>query len=102
MSENKIDYGVDGEVEEVYDDSMDLEVLIDIFGEKLLEGIDDIADVIGKIHALGIVGVEPQDALDYVLQLQALEHEKYVLDENNKTQLEISKIKGEQAEKMEM
>ena len=102
MSENKIDYGVDGEVEEIYDDSVDLEVLIDIFGEKLLEGIDNISDVIGKIHALGIVGIEPQDALDYVLQLQAIEHEKWVLSESNKTQLEVSKIKGIQAEKMEM
>ena len=102
MNENKIDYGVDGEVEEICDDSVDLEILIDMFGDKLSEGINDISDVVGKIHALGIVGVEPKDALDYVLQLQAIEHEKYVLDENNKMQLEVSKIKGVQAEKMEL
>ena len=102
MSEDKIDYGIEGNTEENYDDVADLEVLIDIFGDKLLDGMDSVSDVIGKIHALGIVGIEPQDALDYVLQLQALEHEKYVLDENNKMQTEVSKIKGAQAEKMEM
>lgn len=102
MSEDKIDYGIEGGIEEIHDDIVDLEVLIDIFGDKLLDGVDSVSDVIGKIHALGIVGIEPQDALDYVLQLQALEHEKYVLDENNKMQTEVSKIKGVQAEKMEM
>lgn len=102
MSENQIDYGIEDSVEDVYDDITDLEVLIDIFGDKLLEGINGISDIVGKIHALSIVGVEPKDALDYVFQLQVLEHEKLALDESNKTQLEVSKIKGDQAEKMEM
>lgn len=102
MGENKVDYGVEGVIEDVCDDIVDLEVLIDIFGDKLLEGINDISDVVGKIHALGIVGVEPKDALDYVLQLQALEYEKWVVTESNKVQLEVSKVKGIQAEKMEM
>lgn len=104
MSENKAKYTIEQETEDLfedesvdldnYQDTADLEILIDVFGEKILDGIDDIAETIGKIHGLGIVGVDPKDALEYLLQLQGLEHERLILEENNKLQLEITKIEG--------
>lgn len=92
------------EDDEDYEDieAVGLDDLIDIFGKDILEGINDVAKTIGQIHAFSLVGIEPQDALEYLLQLQVLGHEKIVLDETTKLQLQVSKIDGVKASKNEI
>lgn len=94
MSEKTVDYGVE-DINEVNNES----VLINMFGKEFVSGVGSVAEIAGMIHALELVGIEPQDALDYILQMKAAEHEKSILDENNRIQIEIAKIQGVQAEK---
>lgn len=98
MSESKVEYNVENiDISEI--DITDSSILIDLFGEEFARGVGSVAEVAGMIHALELVGIEPAEALDYILQMKAAEHEKMVLDDNNKVQIEIAKIQGAQSEK---
>ena len=97
MSEQTLDYGV--EDLEYTDGWNEDSILVDVFGAEFIDGVGNMAEVAGAIHALELVGIEPKDGLDYILQMKALEHEKEILKENNKVQIEIAKIQGVQMEK---
>ena len=61
-----------------------------------------MARTVGQIHALCVIGIEPQDALEYLLQLKVLEHDKVTLRDNNELQLEVARIDGIKSSKNEM
>ena len=87
---DEVDYDDD------YDDFSQLEelseILTEIFGEDFENSLMGMADITGKIHALSLVGLSPKDGLDYVLQMQAMEHEKDILDKGNELSLKIAKL----------
>lgn len=80
-------------VEEIRDVELsDVEILLDIFGEDFYLGLQSMADTVGKIHALSLLGIDEKDALDYLLQLAILEHDKVVsLDLNKKEKVATEK-----------
>ena len=83
-------------VEEIRDVELsDVEILLDIFGEDFYLGLQSIADTVGKIHALSLLGIDEKDALDYLLQLAILEHDKVVsldLDKKEKVATEKTQV----------
>lgn len=83
-------------VEEIRDVELsDVEILLDIFGEDFYLGLQSMADTVGKIHALSLLGIDEKDALDYLLQLAILEHDKVVsldLDKKEKVATEKTQV----------
>lgn len=105
MSEEKVEYGLDESLDKEdidFDNLTEFEVLLDMFGEDVFAGVDDMAKTVGQIHALCVVGIEPQDALEYLLQLKVLEHDKATLRDNNELQLKVANIDGLKANKNEI
>lgn len=83
------------EEEVFYDNVSDVEILLDIFGEDFYLGLQSMADTVGKIHALSLLGIDEKDALDYLLQLAILEHDKVVsldLDKKEKVATEKTQV----------
>ena len=75
-----------------YDNVSDIEILLNIFGEEFGSGLQSMAETIGKIHALSWLGIDEKDALDYLLQLAILEHDKVVsLDLDTKEKVATEK-----------
>lgn len=102
--EDKIKYDDEYEYNLLKEDmsAIDVELLADLLGEDFLHGVESMANVVGKIHSLTLVGLEAKDALEYLMTIDAIEHEEKITKETNETTIRIAEIGGEEISSLEL